>query len=115
MPRKQRPQSEDMPPSNNKRKKPAPCVVQRKSRIDRRSRLYPLLNSAGNEDILTFSSKITVHPDGTYDTTSKYEKHIVPIPKNFTPLANQVNPLSTSRNYSPPSSNADEDDSTYGV
>ncbi|CAN0897206.1 ATP-dependent DNA helicase PIF1 [Linum grandiflorum] len=92
MPRSKRPAQPDLlaTPAKNSRLEKIPKT--RQSRIDRRSRLYPLL-ATPLQPTNTFQSTTIVNHDGTYNTSSTYADSSPIYPSSRNVLATLIDPL----------------------
>ncbi|CAN0922373.1 ATP-dependent DNA helicase PIF1 [Linum grandiflorum] len=80
--------------STSKKPKCSPQIVPiRNSRIDRRSRLLPLLQASNSHISTHITSQTTVHLDGTHSTTSTYNPPFNLQANQPPSLLNQINPL----------------------
>ncbi|CAN0924949.1 ATP-dependent DNA helicase PIF4 [Linum grandiflorum] len=80
--------------STSKKPKSSPQIVPiRNSRIDRRSRLLPLLQASNSHISTHITSQTTVHLDGTHSTASTYNPPFNLQANQPPSLLNQINPL----------------------
>ncbi|CAN0925698.1 ATP-dependent DNA helicase PIF1 [Linum grandiflorum] len=93
MPRSKKPLLAKEPSTSKKRKLPTETIPLRNSRIDRRSRLLPLLQPGHPYNCSHVSSKTIVNPDGTHTTQSSYVSSINQPSAETTLLLNKINPL----------------------
>ncbi|CAN0900491.1 ATP-dependent DNA helicase PIF1 [Linum grandiflorum] len=85
----------DIPSTSKKRKAPLQIIPIRNSRVDRRSRLLPLLHPDHAQTSSHISSKTTVNLDGTHTTVSTFTPPPTLQGLGNTPLLNQINPILT--------------------